>query len=101
MVNPLSPAEAKAAHLHTLPGEVIKAVNDRLVRAGDASKIIIRQNELVDELAAMGFDRDILFRDHLLDFEDLFRERGWNVVYDKPGYNETYSAYWTFTAPQD
>ena len=27
----------------------------------------------------------------------LFEEAGWNVQYDKPGYNENYDAYFKFT----
>jgi hypothetical protein len=32
-----------------------------------------------------------------LNFEAIYEEAGWKVVYDKPGYNETYDANFTFT----
>jgi gamma-glutamylcysteine synthetase len=32
-----------------------------------------------------------------LDIESLYKKHGWVVVYDKPGYSETYDPYWTFT----
>lgn len=37
----------------------------------------------------------MLDREHL-DVEDVYRAAGWEVTYDKPGYNETYDATFTF-----
>ncbi len=33
---------------------------------------------------------------HWLDVEDVYREAGWVVEYDKPGYCESYEATFTF-----
>ncbi len=98
-VKPLSPAEARATHAKTIPDAVIRAVNNRLVNAGDAARVVIRQDELVEELENAGLNRKQIFDQHWLDFEDLFRAQGWKVVYDKPGFNESYEATWTFTTP--
>ena len=38
-----------------------------------------------------------VFSNHWLDVEDIYREQGWNVEYDKPTYNETYDAYFVFS----
>ena len=38
-----------------------------------------------------------VFSKHLLDFEPVFRTKGWKVVYDKPSYCEHYEAFWTFS----
>jgi hypothetical protein len=37
-----------------------------------------------------------LFDEHMLDFEDIYRDAGWSVYYDKPGYNESYEASFEF-----
>lgn len=40
---------------------------------------------------------DEVFKKGWLNVEYLFRAAGWEVQYDKPGYNETYEAYFTFS----
>lgn len=35
-------------------------------------------------------------RSEWLDIEDLYRNVGWKVTYDQPGYNESYPATYTF-----
>lgn len=42
-------------------------------------------------------DRQEIFDNCWLDVEDIFEEVGWKVVYDKPGYNESYPANFEFT----
>ncbi len=37
-----------------------------------------------------------IYERHLLDVEPSYRAEGWEVEYDKPGYNETYEATFTF-----
>jgi hypothetical protein len=32
-----------------------------------------------------------------MDFEPFYEKAGWKVVYDKPGYCESYAANFTFT----
>lgn len=41
--------------------------------------------------------RGDVFERGYLDIEETYRKAGWSVVYDKPGYNETYDAFYTFT----
>ena len=43
------------------------------------------------ELRAEIFDR------HWLDVESVYEAAGWTVVFDKPGYDETYAANFKFT----
>jgi hypothetical protein len=45
----------------------------------------------------MGVSRQEVFDNQWLDIEDIYREAGWKVSYDKPAYNETYKAYFTFS----
>ena len=37
-----------------------------------------------------------IYDNNWLDIEDIFREAGWKVTYDKPAYNESYDAYFKF-----
>ena len=40
--------------------------------------------------------KDMIFENHWLDFEPIFRKAGWKVSYDKPGYGENYKALFIF-----
>ena len=41
--------------------------------------------------------RQELFDNHYLDIEPAYRNAGWKVEFDKPGYNETYDSYFVFS----
>ena len=54
------------------------------------------QDDLVEEIAdVMCISRRGIFDLGYLDIEDLYTK--WNVEYDKPGYNESYQAYFIFS----
>jgi len=42
------------------------------------------------------FKKNDIFEKNFLDFESVFRNVGWSVEYDKPGYCESYDAFFTF-----
>jgi hypothetical protein len=82
---------------------VIKAFNLLIAKYWDGSAAIVKQNEVVDKILALAkgkshpLKKDVLFKEHYLDIEYLFKGAGWQVTYDKPGFNETYEPSWTFT----
>ena len=42
------------------------------------------------------YSRKEIFDNHLLDFEDVYRDQGWSVMYDSPAYCESYDPYFLF-----
>lgn len=87
-----------------IPSFVIEAVNKLLNKHWNGREAIITQNEIIDaikvpseyqEIEANDF-RGIIFDNNWLDFEPLYRKKGWSVEYDKPGYCEDYEAYFKF-----
>lgn len=98
MVKPFTPEDAKAEQQNQLPEQVISAVNSFLASRAGSTTIRIMQTEMVEKLEESGFNRATIFGNYLLDFEEAYRANGWKVIYDKPGYNETYDAFWDFTA---
>lgn len=97
MTKPFSPAEAVEAHADYIPTVVVDVVNEFLAqRASSGRRVEITQKEVVSALLAEGLTHEEIRGRNLLDFEDTFRKVGWDVVYDKPGYNETYGAHWIF-----
>ena len=101
-MKPFSPKEVyeKARENKKIPAEIIDAVNTLLIKnykMNYPGLIVIKQNELLDlVLMNENYTREQIFAEGYLDFEAVFERAGWRVDYDKPGYNESYEAYWKF-----
>lgn len=103
-VKPISFDDFEKQYEKHIPDFVIEAVNKLLLKSWDGSSATITQNSIINamirpqeysEMPTSEFRR-MIFDEHWLDFENLYRENGWDVYYDKPGYNETYDAYFVF-----
>lgn len=95
---PISPAEAQIAQKVAIPEVVFDVVNELLTQRANDKVIIIKQDEVIDGIVESGIERQRIFEERMLDFEDAYRHTGWIVKYDKPGWNETYGARWEFWA---
>jgi hypothetical protein len=97
MIEPISPSDVKKI----IPDFVIEAVNQLINEKWDGDEAIILQDDIMDMVSSDDPDidkpsRGEVFDRHWLDFEDLYREKGWDVEYDKPAYNEFYKAKFIF-----
>lgn len=85
----------------SIPEFVIEAVNNILKKEYRGDSVTILQKEIMTEVMNLRTDlslsKEDIYKNHWLDFEPLFRKNGWNVSYDKPGYNESYEARFTFS----
>lgn len=100
MIQPIKRSEIKEAKCSSLPEEVIQSVNDMIVKNWNGSQAKFKQKDLIEQIMSKGnmkITRESLFSEYLLDFEDAFRREGWKIVYDGPGYNETYDAFFIFS----
>lgn len=77
----------------------VEIVVDGLIRQRwNGREAVLFQSQIVEKLINLtGYDRKFIFDNNLLDFEQAYRDNGWSVVYDKPAYNESYDATFTFT----
>jgi len=76
------------------PDEVIEAFNELIVEG--AGRVV--QREVVDRIVSkMCVTDGEIFEKGWLNVEETYRKAGWDVVYDKPGFNETYRAFFMFT----
>ena len=97
MVEPIGPNEVKLF----IPDFIIEAVNRLIKEKWVGHEAVILQDEIMDVVSSDDPDdnkpsRQEVFDRHWLDFEDLYREKGWDVEYDKPAYNEFYKAKFIF-----
>jgi len=98
-VKPLTAGEITGNLEKIIPESVIKAVNNFLRDRFRGNSVTIKQDELITEILKIdgSLDRTSIFEKKYLDFEPIFQKSGWNVKYDKPGYNESYAAYFEFS----
>ncbi len=88
---PATPDEVGAV-TPDIPPEVFDIVNEML-----ASSLTVMQGVLVERICKrLGVERAAVFGNHWLDFERAYEAAGWEVRYDKPGYNEDYEPFWEF-----
>lgn len=102
-VSPLSPSEIMENKCSSLPEFVIKAVNNLLKKSYNGRDAVIIQVDIIDEIRRLdpSVTREQIFKNRWLDFEPAFESVGWEIEYDKPGYNESYLANFTFRKKKD
>jgi len=103
-VQPIKPSEVSKLKQTLLPDYVLEAFNELIAKEWDDRSAIIDQDDivtLIKQKRATSLNseqvEDQLFDNNWLDVEPIYRLAGWKVEYDKPGYNESGRAYYTFT----
>jgi hypothetical protein len=97
MIKPITPAEALKKKKLDVPEAVLEVWNATIAKNLKGKTSLVMQEEIVELLASkMECTRSKVFDNDWLEIEQLYRDVGWKVVYDKPGYNEGYEAYFTF-----
>lgn len=103
-MKPITPEQVISAHAETIPADIIEATNEMIARHWNGSYSSFTQDDLMNLiLSKRGMEsnnmeeRRKIYENHHLDIEDIYRNSGWVVVYDKPGYDETYKAFFKFS----
>ena len=100
-VKPLKPLDVLAAKAEAIPDQVIEAFNHLIAENFRNSTSTFKLKEVKQEAAKrMGLEDTSQLKSTWFDVEDIYRKQGWKVEYDRPGYNETYDAYFRFTTPR-
>jgi hypothetical protein len=80
-----------------IPDFVIEVVNDLLAETFKDGKAQFNQNEVIERIQLKkNLDRQDIFNNKYLDFEECFRKEGWIVKYHKGAYYEDWTPYFTF-----
>lgn len=97
-MKPITPKEVGAKKAEVLPPDVIDEWNKAIATAWDGASAEVVQDDIVAALAKrMNVDREQVFERGWVEVEEMYRAAGWRVSYDKPAYNESYPATFTFT----
>ena len=99
MSKPITPDEVASAKRAHIPDAVFDAFNAEIAAAFTAGSATVKQDKVVQRLIDGGMERREIFDKGYLNVEEVYRDAGWNVTYDKPAYNESYSAFFVFKKP--
>src|SRR5882724_6494617 len=100
-IEPLSPDDVIIQKQSIIPDVVIDCFNELIAQHYGGGSSTFKQTEVADLICQRmrqgnhDFSDRIIYDKHWLDVESIYREKGWIVEYDKPGFNESYDA--TFT----
>jgi hypothetical protein len=107
MSGPIKPEDVVELKEKHIPEEVFTAFNNLIAKHFDGRSSRITANSVMSELLINppkevvemepACRRKYIFENRYLDVEDIYRNAGWKVEYDGPGYSETYDAYFVFT----
>jgi hypothetical protein len=97
LIQPIRPDQVAESKKASMPDAVMESFNEEIASKFSGNRSVVMQNEVIARIVARGYQRQEIFANHWLDVEDIYRAAGWNVEYDKPGYNEDYEANFTFT----
>ena len=80
-----------------IPEEVYDVFNDLIAKNLYGKQATVRQSDIIGSICSkMGLCRgDINMK--WLNVESTYESKGWKVEYNKPGYNESYEATFTFS----
>lgn len=97
MPGPIKPKDVQAQKNAAIPEEVFEVINALILREWNGSEALVYQDEAAKQVAkALKITKALVYSRNLLDIEDAYIKAGWDVEYDKPGYNESYEAHFRF-----
>ena len=97
MSGPIKPKEVQAQREASIPEEVFQVFNDLIKKNWSGYEATVMQHEAAHLICEkLKITSTKLYENGWMDVETAYRKAGWKVVYDKPGYNETYEANYRF-----
>jgi hypothetical protein len=98
-MKPITKAEVEEGlNDREFPVFVIQAFNECIMESRVRNSKNVMQDDVVKRIEKLGnVSRNSIFENHWLDVEKHYRKAGWTVKFDKPAYNESYKAYYTFS----
>jgi len=99
MDRPIRPDEVRSMRIDYIPSIIFATINRLILERFDGKKVTIKQEEILDEVCTeeSGLTREMVFDNHYLDIEGFYRNEGWHVEYDQPGFCENYPPTFTFS----
>jgi hypothetical protein len=97
-VKPIKPGEVAKKKQDDFPDAAFEAFNEMIAEHYYGKVATFKQKDVEDLMVKKGLGRNDIYKKGWMDIEDVYTKAGWDVDYDRPGYNETYDATFTFRA---
>ncbi len=94
---PTTPKEIVEKRGESLPDAVFDSFNEILAKEFNGNFARVWQKEVMGLMIQKGLSHQEIFDKHYLDVENAYEAAGWKVEYEKPGYDESFDAYFVFT----
>ena len=104
MTKPIRPEDIPDQKQSDIPDLVIETFNKLIAQHYVRGVAKVMQNDIMAAICVAfegNYTRQEIYEKGWMDIESLFEAHGWHVDYDKPGYNETYEACFTFSKQDD
>ncbi len=95
-VQPIKPDEIVGEKERIFPDVVLESFNTIIARNFSNGSANVKQEDVIALMLEKGLTREEIHRNGYLNVEEIYRSKGWKVSYDKPGFNESYPATFTF-----
>lgn len=93
---PISPKDIAAAKAVVIPPFVFDCFNKCIAEKFCDGQATVLTHVVCTLIKAECTKHNIPFQIEFLNVEEVYKEQGWKVVYDKPAYCESYDAYFVF-----
>jgi hypothetical protein len=100
MTGPIRPEQVGGLKGKYIPAFVFEVFNDEIARHLSNGLAKVKQETVVARLVELQLNRQEIFDKGYLNIEEAYQAVGWTVSYDKPGYNESGEAMFTFRLPR-
>lgn len=105
-MKPITPAQAKNQRRAGIPDFVFDVVNTLLVENlnSTCTGALLLQKDIAKairehpEYQTYDEPRPDIYKQGWMDFEEHYKQAGWKVDYDRPGYNENYEPKYIFSS---
>lgn len=111
MIQPITPQQVGQTKGALFPPKVVQAFNELIASHYVGNRSSFTQDDVISRITSLTLtDPDItnpetavanlrkaIFKRGWLNVEAYYEDAGWKVEYDKPAYDETYPARFTFT----
>jgi hypothetical protein len=94
---PITPQEVILLKTSTIPDAIFEAFNELIAENFNGHTSSFTEKKVVARIVQKGISSKTAYDNNWLDVETLYQKAGWKVEYDKPGYNESYEAYFSFS----
>lgn len=95
-VKPIIPDEILAEKEAMFPNAVFEAFNEIITEKFYQNYATFKLKDVIALMVKKGLNREEIFEKGWFHIEDIYRANGWKVHYDRPAFNESYDANFTF-----